>query len=109
MGHYRLVFNYGRNQRKKHGKTATNFILVLLSRNKLYYLLTIACIAGYSWLYFSMNSNQSQQGGFEVCLIKHVTDIPCPSCGSTRSVVSLVQGNFIDALYMNPRNVAAGT
>jgi hypothetical protein len=37
-----------------------------------------------------------------ICIIKHVTNIPCPSCGSTRSVLSLLQGNFIDAIYLNP-------
>lgn len=75
---------------------------MLLSKNKLYLLLTIACIAGYSWLYFNTISTQAQNSGVEVCLIKHLTNIPCPSCGSTRSVVSLINGNFLDALYLNP-------
>ena len=73
-----------------------------LSRNKLYYLLTIACLAGYSWLYYSISSINSYIDGFEVCLIKRVTTIPCPSCGTTRSVTSLIQGDFLEALYMNP-------
>lgn len=37
-----------------------------------------------------------------VCIIKNITNIPCPSCGSTRSVVSFIDGNFIDSLYYNP-------
>ena len=37
-----------------------------------------------------------------MCLIKHITNIPCPSCGSTRSIVSLTNGNFIEALLINP-------
>jgi hypothetical protein len=73
-----------------------------LSRNKLYRIIFIACIAGYIWLYFSLNSNGSQTGPIEVCPIKHITDIPCPSCGSTRSVISLMKGNFSDALLINP-------
>jgi len=70
------------------------------NRNKLYTIIFIACTAGYIWLYFNLNSNKTQT--IEVCFIKHITDIPCPSCGSTRSVVLLVTGNFIDALLINP-------
>lgn len=28
--------------------------------------------------------------------------MPCPSCGSTRSVISIVNGKFSDALSINP-------
>lgn len=28
--------------------------------------------------------------------------MPCPSCGSTRSIVSLIEGNFVEALKINP-------
>ncbi|MCG3165013.1 MAG: hypothetical protein POELPBGB_00773 [Bacteroidia bacterium] len=57
----------------------------------------IACIAGYIWLYLvSMNKP------LEVCLIKYVTNLPCPFCGSTRSILSLIKGNFIEALGINP-------
>ncbi|MCE2771205.1 MAG: DUF2752 domain-containing protein [Saprospiraceae bacterium] len=38
----------------------------------------------------------------EVCLIKNATNIPCPSCGTTRAVVSLVNGDFFEALFLNP-------
>ena len=73
-----------------------------LSRNKLYSLLLIACLAGYIWLYFSITKNNANNTSAEVCLIKHVTNIPCPSCGSTRSVISLIKGDFTGALNLNP-------
>ena len=73
-----------------------------LNRNKLYTIIFIACIAGYIWLYFSLSNSQFEKNTVEVCLIKHVTNIPCPSCGSTRSVISLTKGNFIEALRINP-------
>ncbi len=38
----------------------------------------------------------------DVCMIKHVTDIPCPSCGSTRSVISLAKGDIQQSLNINP-------
>lgn len=59
----------------------------------------IACLAGYIWLYFGLNTNN---GPVHVCLIKHTTNVPCPSCGSTRSVVSLSKGNFKEAFMINP-------
>ena len=73
-----------------------------LDRNKLYSILFIACLVGYIWLYFSITKNITENKSAEVCLIKHVTNIPCPSCGSTRSVVSLTKGDFIGALNFNP-------
>jgi hypothetical protein len=71
-------------------------------RNKLYSILIIACIAGYIWLYFSMTKNIAENSSAEVCLIKHATNIPCPSCGSTRSIILLTKGDFIGALNLNP-------
>lgn len=73
-----------------------------LNRNKLYLILLIACLAGYIWLYFSLTKNITESKSFEVCLIKYVTNIPCPSCGSSRSIISLTKGDFIGALNFNP-------
>ena len=73
-----------------------------LDRNKLYSVLFIACLAGYVWLYFSVTKNITEKKLVEVCIIKHATNIPCPSCGSTRSVISLTKGDFIGALKFNP-------
>ena len=73
-----------------------------LDRNKLYLILLIACLAGYIWLYFSLTKNITESKSFEVCLIKYVTNIPCPSCGSSRSIISLTKGDFIGALNFNP-------
>lgn len=72
------------------------------SRNNLYSLLFIACIAGYIWLFFGLRNFRTENKSVEVCLIKHVTNIPCPSCGSTRSIMYLTEGNFIEALRINP-------
>ena len=73
-----------------------------LHRNRLYSLLFTACLAGYIWLYYSIKSNLTGNKSLEVCLIKHATNIPCPSCGSTRSVISLIKGDFTGALNLNP-------
>jgi len=70
--------------------------------NKLYVILLIACMAGYFWLYLGISNNRIGTETCTVCLIKHATKIPCPSCGSTRSVISLSQGNFLEAFNINP-------
>jgi hypothetical protein len=36
------------------------------------------------------------------CVFKGLTGIPCPTCGSTRSVVHLSHGDFLSAFVMNP-------
>jgi len=73
-----------------------------LSRSKLYTILFISCLAGYIWLYIGIKINLTENKSVDVCLIKHATNIPCPSCGSTRSVISLAEGRFTDALQINP-------
>jgi hypothetical protein len=73
-----------------------------LRRNRLYSLLFTACLAGYTWLYFSITKNITENKSVEICFIKHLTNIPCPSCGSTRSIISLTKGDFIGALNINP-------
>lgn len=73
-----------------------------IDRDKLYIILFTACIAGYIWLYFGLNPTETKNISFEVCLIKNTTNIPCPSCGSTRSIISLTKGNFAEALKINP-------
>ncbi|HUJ16410.1 MAG TPA: DUF2752 domain-containing protein [Nitrospirota bacterium] len=36
------------------------------------------------------------------CPFKALTGLPCPTCGSTRSIVHLAHGDFTAALAMNP-------
>lgn len=74
-----------------------------MNRNKLYLILFIACSAGYIWLYYAfIPTDPAGNKTAEVCLLKHVTDIPCPSCGATRSIVSLLNGRYGDAFLLNP-------
>ena len=73
-----------------------------MNRNKLYALLSTACAAGYIWLLITYNQNASNDGKLGVCLFKRITGIPCPSCGSTRSVLSLLKGDVLGALFWNP-------
>lgn len=65
-------------------------------------MLIIACTAGYSWLFWGVSKFQLGSHTPDVCLIKLTTNLPCPSCGSTRSVFSLLHGDILNALYLNP-------
>lgn len=75
---------------------------MIFGRNKLYSILFICCLAGYAWLFGGMKQHILQDDSTSICLMKHVTGIPCPSCGATRSVVSLTQGHFTQAMIINP-------
>jgi len=76
-----------------------------MSRNKLYTLLSTACAAGYIWLILTYHRTFSLALEPGVCLFKRVTGVPCPSCGSTRSVLSFLRGDFAGAILLNPFGV----
>lgn len=73
---------------------------------KTYIILILVLVSGYIWLIYELLANPSgSDSGMGVCLFRHVTGIPCPSCGSTRSVLSLIHGNIAGALKMNPLGI----
>jgi len=37
-----------------------------------------------------------------LCLFYHLTGLPCPGCGLSRSFVSLGHGHFVEALHWHP-------
>lgn len=72
-----------------------------MSRNKLYIIALLACIGGYIWLF--SNLRHHREGGLPGgCLMKLITGIPCPSCGVTRAMILLLQGEIIASVSMNP-------
>ncbi len=74
-----------------------------MNRSKLYSILILACISGYVWLAITFFIGSLSNGNeYGVCLIKSITNIPCPSCGSTRAVLTFFKGDFLDSLYWNP-------
>ena len=80
-----------------------------MNKNKLYLFLLFACFVGYSWLLFSLqHEHKIQSQEFTVCLFKKVTTVPCPSCGTTRSVMQLSHGNFLSAILINPFGIIVG-
>lgn len=73
---------------------------MLSTRNKLYTFLLMACLTGYGWILYHAVSSPVPKT--EVCLFRHITRVPCPSCGSTRSVFALLHGNLSQAWLINP-------
>ena len=71
-----------------------------MTRNKLYLLFFIACFLGIIYLLYHLQDSENTH--FGICIIKNVTGIPCPSCGTTRAVELLLQGNVLASLQMNP-------
>lgn len=62
-------------------------------------LLTICLI----WILINLLGLRSYLGlsNSSICIFKNVTGYPCPSCGTTRSVVAILHGKFAEAYYWN--------
>jgi hypothetical protein len=74
-----------------------------LKRNQFYLFLSLACLVGYIWLALVGRLKPEEiASSYDVCLIRHFLHIPCPSCGSTRSVLALIQGDIAGGMYWNP-------
>lgn len=73
-----------------------------IAKKKLYIILLLSSFLGYIWIFYNMNLTPIEHKSVGVCIIKQATNIPCPSCGSTRSVISIIQGNVVKGLLINP-------
>lgn len=74
-----------------------------IKKSNLYILVGVALFLGYFWTFFNLIESQKKHSiKIEFCLIKSVTGLPCPSCGSTRSVLSIAHGDIITAMLWNP-------
>jgi len=74
-----------------------------LTRNRFNLFVALACLAGYGWLVLIGSLKPEEVGSrYDFCLVRHFAHIPCPSCGSTRSVLSLLHGDLAGGLYWNP-------
>lgn len=71
-----------------------------MNKNKLYFFILGACLLGYCWLFYTMN--KIEDANFSVCLFKNATNIPCPSCGTTRAVAQIAKGHLFLSIFINP-------
>lgn len=75
---------------------------------KLYVLITLLLISGYGWLFFNFNTGQANSN-FTACPVKKITTLPCPSCGTTRSMLFILEGNFTNSILTNPFGIITFT
>ncbi len=74
-----------------------------MSRSRLYTVVMLACAVGSTWLWIqSASLLPALTGDNSTCLIKSISGVPCPSCGTTRSILELLDGHFITSLQWNP-------
>ena len=73
-----------------------------MTKKRFYFFVSIVCGAGYGW--FLLNYFNHSVHGIG-CLFYKITHIPCPSCGTTRSIMALLQGNLCETIYYNPLGI----
>lgn len=74
-----------------------------MNRRALYSVVIAASLIGYLWLagnYFQKPSGDAKAIHF--CLFKSLTGLPCPACGTTRAVTSLLNLKPVESLAINP-------
>lgn len=73
--------------------------------NKVQKIVVATCTLGYFIIFQAIDTQKNivanqHQIGF--CIFKKLTSFPCPSCGSTRSVLLLCKGLFLQSINTNP-------
>lgn len=69
-----------------------------MKRRTFYRLTAVLSLLGYAWLARAC----VHPGGGSPCLFRWLTGLPCPSCGATRALRTLLQGDVWQALAVNP-------
>lgn len=76
---------------------------MLIKKEVLYRLVLLSFVVASLWVCWNFTHyHQDSNSGINVCLFKRITGIPCPSCGSTRSLLYISRLDFKNALYANP-------
>jgi len=75
-----------------------------MERSSLYRIVLVCSLAGYAWLAWNLLAGTGEHS-VSVCMVKEITGIPCPSCGTTRTLIALAHGNITDSLLLNPIGV----
>ena len=60
----------------------------------------ILVLLGLSIIFFFMKKFGEITGS--ICLIRGLTGIPCPSCGMSRAIIAIINGDIINAFKFHP-------
>ena len=77
------------------------------SNRKIYWIMSTLSLVGYIWIGFQLFHSTDAYHGFDFCMFKSLTGVPCPSCGITRSILQLYHGQFTEAILINPLGLIA--
>ena len=70
---------------------------------RIYLLTLVLLLAGSAWMF--VNVSHGVDGDHTICIFKNLTSLPCPSCGTTRALALILNGQVADALEMNPMGI----
>ncbi len=72
----------------------------MLKKRSFYLFSSLGLLSSYVWIWFvhtyETTSIQS------ICIFKNTMRIPCPACGSTRSTILILSGDFYLGFLTNP-------
>lgn len=77
---------------------------MMKSQQKYFYIFLVSLLAiSLTWVLINLFGLRSYFGlsNSSICIFKNVTGYPCPSCGTTRSVLAILHGKFAEAFYWN--------
>lgn len=71
-------------------------------------LIAVAAIALMALQYLPVRADGSIGGVGDICPFRHLTGLPCPLCGMTRSVLCFFQGDWHASLLWHPLGPLVG-
>lgn len=78
-----------------------------ISRTRFYGVLLVMLAASYAWIGYNGIVRAQGAEGISICIVRNITGVPCPGCGTTRSVMHVLHGDMQDALMSNPLGLFA--
>jgi hypothetical protein len=73
-----------------------------MKKKNLYIFFISLSLFGYTWLAWNIFESARNHTVPTICTFKEVTHLPCPSCGTTRSLVLLAKGYIWESVMINP-------
>lgn len=69
--------------------------------------MSLMAAAGYAWLLMNLFHVLGNSETMSLCPLKNVAGIPCPSCGTTRSALLILEGDIAGGFMINPLGATA--